>query len=142
MARIKTAQPIDGLEVHDDLQPEEIRDADLDKAVKEEAFFNEIVTVVIHPSASENDPDHVIVSVNGTTQPIFRGVETKVKRKYVEVLAHMYETKYSQPTRDSMNPESGNQLMGRSALAYPFQIQHDPNPIGPSWLARLLEQKN
>lgn len=141
MARIKTEQPIDGLEVHDDLSPELVKDTDLDKAVAEEAFFNEIVTIVIHPSAAENDPDHVVISVNGTTQPIFRGSPTRVKRKYVEVLAHMYETKYSQPSRDSMNPESGNQLIGRSALAYPFQVIEDANPIGGHWLARLLNQK-
>ena len=137
MARIKSAQVTDGLEVHDDLIPEEVRDKDLDKAVSEEAFFNELVTVLIHSSAAENDPDHVVLSVNGINQPIFRNVPTTVKRKYVEVLAHMVETKYHQPTRDAMNPESGNSLIGRSALAYPFQVIEDKNPKGAAWLERL-----
>jgi hypothetical protein len=141
MVRVRSEQPIEGVEVHDDLSPELVRDADLDKAVEDEAFFNERVTIIIHPSAAENDPDHVVLSVNGVNQPVFRNVPTIVKRKYVEVLAHMVETKYHQPARESMNPEAGNQLIGRSALAYPFEVIEDKNPKGRAWLERLRLQK-
>lgn len=141
MARVLNKQVTKGVEVHTDLAPEEIRDKDLDKLAGDEAFFNELVTVELAESTNENDPSHVVLSVNGINQPIWRGQPTIIKRKYVEVLAHMWETKYSQPTRDMGNPEAGNSLIGRSALAYPFQVIEDKNPIGRTWLKRLLEQR-
>jgi hypothetical protein len=142
MARIRLAgnagkEAVQGVEVHTDLAPEIVREPDLHSLAEDEVFMNEEVVVLIHPSAGENDVDHIVLSVNGTTQPIFRNVPTRVKRKYVEVLAHMVETKYSQPTRDGMNPEAGNQLIARSAFAYPFEIVEDKNPRGRAWLERL-----
>ena len=130
------------LTIDDDIVLDIAPDKDLDKAVREEAFFNERVTVLLHPTTDENAPPHVILSVNGRTQPIFRGVPTTIRRMFVEVLARCWETRYNQPQRDLSNPESGNSLIGRSALSYPFEVVEDKNPLGAAWLAKLRSEPN
>lgn len=128
------------LQVTTDLVTEPAPDRDFEKAVREESFFNEPVTIEIATTTDENAPPHVIVSVNGVSQPIARGVPTTVKRKYVEVLARCWETKYKQPDRDMANPEAGNGLYGRSALTYPFQVLEDKNPVGHAWLRKIMSE--
>lgn len=112
----------------------------LKKIVDEEAFMNEVVWVYVHPSTNANDPPHFILSVNGTNQPVFRGEKTPMKRKYLEVLARMKETRYTQPSRDMMNPEVGNQLLPATGVCYPFQILEDKNPRGFPWLQAILSE--
>lgn len=133
---------IKGIEIHDD-QPQVdpiSTEKGLAQLAAEESFLNEIVTVMIHPTTNENDAPHVIVNVNGINQPIIRGYPTEVRRKYVEVLARMKETKYSQPGRDMSNPEHGNQVIGRTALSYPFEVMEDKNPRGRAWLQHVLAE--
>jgi len=125
------------IQVDTDLVTEVAPDRDLRKAVKEEAFFNEPVTVLLHATTDDNAPPHIILSVNGRTQPVARGVPTTIRRMFVEVLARCWETRYSQPQRDLSNAEAGNQLIGRSALSYPFDVIEDKNPLGRAWLNKL-----
>ena len=113
---------------------------DFRQLASDEAFMEERVTIVIHPTTDENQPNHVILNVNGTNQPVIRGVPTSIKRKYLEVLARMKETKYSQPQRDMANPEYGNQVIGRTALVYPFDVQEDANPKGRAWLQNIMAE--
>lgn len=117
------------------------QDPGLQKQIlEEEVFMNEIVEVYCYPSTNENEPPHFTLSVNGTNQPVFRGSVTPMKRKYLEVLARMKQTAFTQPARDIMNPEAGNQLIGRTALVYPFELRKDPNPRGPAWLAAIVSE--
>jgi hypothetical protein len=126
------------LEVHTDQTVEPVLALEgLDKVAREEAFMNELVEIIVHTTTDENAPPTVLVNVNGTNQPIPRGVPVQIRRKYVEVLARCKETKYRQPDRDMMNPEQGNEMVGRTALVYPFQLVSDPNPKGPAWLAAV-----
>lgn len=104
-----------------------------DRTISEEAFMNELVEIEIAETTDENQPPHVLLNVNGVSMPILRGQPVRVKRKYVEVLARCKETKYKQPTRDMGNPEAGNQLIGATALTYPFQVLAD-SPKGTAWL--------
>lgn len=99
-----------------------------------EAFMNEPVEIVLAESNNDNDAPVIVLNVNGVSMPIARGVPVKVKRKYVEVLARCKETKYRQPDRNMANPEGGNELVGATALSYPFEVLHDPNPKGGAWL--------
>src|SRR5512147_2256507 len=94
--------PVKGIELHDDQTVVDTVSGNVDfgKLAADEAFMNEHVTIMIHPTTDENQPNHVILNVNGVNQPVVRGVQTVVKRKYLEVLARMKETKYSQPQRD------------------------------------------
>lgn len=135
-------RPVQGIEIHDDQEPvvPVAGNVDFRQLAADEAFMEERVTIVIHPTTDENQPGHVILNVNGVNQPVVRGVPTTIKRKYLEVLARMKETKYSQPQRDMANPEYGNQVIGRTALVYPFDVQEDANPKGRAWLQNIMAE--
>lgn len=108
-------------------------------AVALEAFMDEIVVIVVHEDANEEALRVVTPTVNGTTQPIVRGIPTPVKRKYVEALARAKETRYTQVLSDPNRPDS-LVMAPRTALAYPFAIERDDNPNGRAWLRNLLKQ--
>ncbi|NUX58655.1 hypothetical protein [Paraburkholderia youngii] len=110
-----------------------------EEALKLEAFMHETVVIIIAEDSDEEALPVVTLCVNGTTQPIFRGVPTPVKRKYVEALARAKETKYRQSLSDPNDPASIT-MVPRTALAYPFSVESDPNPNGRAWLRELLKQ--
>lgn len=110
---------------------------DFGKLAADEVFMNEPVTVVVHATTDENQQNHVVVNCNGINQPIIRGVPTIVKRKYVEILAHMKETKYTQHTPNPSAPDR-TEMIPRHALAYPFDLLEDHNPKGRAWLSQVL----
>jgi len=113
--------------------------ADLRELAASEAFMNEMVEVMVHSSTDENQAPHVILNCNGTNQPILRGVPTRVRRKYVEILARMKETKYSQVTRNPAAPDQID-MIARHGLAYPFEMLSDENPRGRAWLNHVLAE--
>lgn len=134
-------EPIQGIEIQDD-QPSVdpvVASADLSQIVADEAFMNEMVTVLVHSTTDENQPPHLIVNCNGINMPIMRGMPTVMKRKYLEILARMKETKYTQVTPNPAAPDV-TELRARHGLAYPFEVQHDPNPKGRAWLANVLAE--
>jgi len=112
---------------------------DLEILLSSEAFMNEMVTVMVHSTTDENQAPHVIVNVNGTNQPIIRGYPTQVKRKYVEVLARMKETRYTQRTPNPSAPDQ-IEMVARHGLAYPFDLIEDSNPKGRAWLNNVLAE--
>lgn len=112
---------------------------DFRELAAEESFMNELVTIMIHSTTDENQAPHVIVNCNGVNQPIMRGIPMQVKRKYVEILAHMKETKYSQVTRNPSAPDQ-IELIARHGLSYPFDLVEDNNPRGRAWLNHVLAE--
>ena len=135
-----TPKPSKGIEVLDDQELVEPVSAAMDfrQLAADEAFMHEIVTVMVHPTTDENQPPHVIVNVNGTNQPIIRGVPTPIKRKYLEVLARMKETKYTQMTPNPAAPDV-SEMRARTALAYPFDLVQD-SAKGRAWLQNVLAE--
>ena len=135
------SEPVKGIEITDDAPVVETvaESRDFSKLAADEAFMNELVTVMIHSTTDENQAPHVIVNCNGTNQPIIRGVPTKVKRKYVEILARMKETKYTQVTPNPAAPDV-SELRARHGLAYPFDLVDDGNPRGRAWLQNVLAE--
>jgi len=134
-------EPIQGVEIADD-QPviETVAESkDFSKLVADEAFMNEMVTVMVHSTTDDNQAPHLIVNCNGVNMPIIRGVPTVMKRKYVEILAHMKETKYTQRTPNPAAPDQ-TELVARHGLAYPFDVQNDPNPRGRAWLQHVMAE--
>jgi hypothetical protein len=132
---------IKGVEVRDDEPTVEPVSGNVDfrELMTNESFMNEPVTILVHSTTDENQPPHVIVNVNGTNQPIVRGYPTQVKRKYVEVLARMKETRYSQRTPNPSAPDQ-IEMVARHGLAYPFDLVEDPNPKGRAWLQNVLAE--
>jgi hypothetical protein len=112
---------------------------DLRELASSELFMNEMVTVLVHATTDENQSPHVILNCNGTNQPIMRGVPTTVRRKYVEIVARMKETKYSQVTRNPAAPDQID-MIARHGLAYPFELMEDANPRGRAWLSNVMAE--
>jgi hypothetical protein len=134
-------EPIAGIEVRDDQPSVEPVGAttDFEKLASDEAFMNEMVTVLVHSTTDENQAPHLIVNCNGINMPIIRGIPIQMKRKYLEILARMKETKYTQVTPNPAAPDR-SELHARHGLAYPFDVQEDRNPRGRAWLANVLAE--
>lgn len=115
-------------------------DKPLSKVLEQERFMEEELQVFVYASSNENEPPHGIINVNGINQPFFRDAITPMRRKYVEVLARMKETKYSQPSQDMTNPERSNTVIPRTMNVYPFEVRHDPNPLGRAWLNQIMRE--
>lgn len=132
---------IHGIELSDGQEEIQTVSATVDFAslVAEESFMNEPVTVEIHTTTDENQPPQVIVNVNGVNMVFFRGIPTVAKRKYVEVLARMKETKYTERLANPMDPSSIEHIP-RTVLVYPFSVLEDKNPKGRAWLAHVMAE--
>lgn len=133
--------PIQGFDVKDDNQIVETvaESRDFGQLAADEAFMNEIVTVHVHSSTNENDAPHFILNCNGVNQPVVRGVDVPIRRKYVEILARMKETKYRQVTPNPASPEA-YEMQAKSGLVYPFSVIRDDNPKGRAWLQNVLAE--
>lgn len=130
-----------GIEINDDAPVIETvaETKDFRELAAEESFMNELVTVLVHATTDENQPPQVIVNCNGMNQPILRGYPTEIKRKYVEILARMKETKYSQFTPNPSEPDR-IVMQARHGLSYPFDVVEDKNPRGRAWLNNVLAE--
>jgi len=134
--------PVHGIEVGDD-QPDiqtVAETKDLAKLISDEAFMNEMVTVMVHESTDPNQPPHIILNVNGTNMPVVRGFPTIMKRKYLEVLARMKETRYTQRTPNPSEPDR-IVMEPKTAQVYPFAVQEDKNPRGREWLRHVMAER-
>jgi len=116
-----------------------VTEGDLHQLASEESFMNEQVTIYVHPVSDENAPPYVILNCNGTNQPIARGVNQSIKRKFVEILARMKETKYTQ-VQDNPNEPDQRHLKGRTGMCYPFDLIQDENPKGRAWLNKVMAE--
>lgn len=123
-----------------ELDPVVTSDKGLSRVLADEAFMNEIVVVHVHSSQNQADPPHFILNVNGTNQPVIRGHDNPMRRKYLEVLARMKATSFSQPERNPMSPDAGNQLIPHTSMVYPFNVVRDDNPRGPAWLSAVMAE--
>lgn len=102
------------------------------KDIETAAFYEQRLTIFVH---EKQDGDEVLVlNVNGEDGIIPTGRPVQVKRKFVQQLLDMRETKFTQPARDAMNVERGNRLVPKTVLLHPFTVQADPHPQGMAWL--------
>lgn len=144
MARVNSTQVgqvVDGssLEVVGDQSFDPVIANEFGASVTEEVFMNEYVTVVLADTTDENAPPHVMLSCNGTTQPLMRNIPTMIRRKYVEILARCKESKFSQRQASAMEPDR-IEMIQRTALAYPFEVIEDKNPKGRAWLRGVMAE--
>jgi hypothetical protein len=125
-------------------QVETVAESDLGALAESELFMNQKLRIRLATTTDPNAPPQAIVTVNDSNNRavIPRGKQVWVKRLHVEVLARMRETRYTQPTRNMMDPEAGNQLIPHEAMAYPFEVLEDPHPHGRVWLERVLAEAN
>jgi len=132
------ASPIPGNELGEDTRPvEPVAANDLIPQAELETFMNQLLTIYIHPSSNKEDNPVLVPSCNGTTQPIIRGQNSKVKRKYVEILARNRHTGYEQETLDATKPHK-YVMTPCMVVKDPFTVRHDPHPRGSDWLYSIL----
>jgi len=114
--------------------------------MKDLAFMEEEVEIIVAPTTDKNAERHVFVSVNGQGAGpkgipwLTRGVPYRVKRKFVEVLA---KAKRVAVSTDEVLDSRGDRTIAvtkTSALAYPFSVIKDTNPRGVDWLRDILAQ--
>jgi len=118
---------------------EPVAEANIAKAGDLEAFMNETLVIMVFEDNQEGSLPTVEPTVKGMKQVIVRGVQSKVKRKYVEVLARSRTTKYDQIQRDMADPSS-RFMRPKAKMSYPFSVLHDPNPRGRDWLKAILAE--
>lgn len=135
---VKIVEPGEGVHI------ETVAESDLERVAREDKFMNEIVKIRIGTTTDPNARPFVTVCVNGPENRVQlpRGYVCGIKRMFVEVLARMWETAYTQAARNSFDPESGNEVIGRQSQAYPFEVVEDKNPLGRPWLERILAEAN
>lgn len=112
----------------------------MDKA-ETEMFMAEKIMVLVQDSSDEFDNEIVETWVNGRVQRFLRGQAQVVKRCYVEALARAKRTTYRQTLDERAGEQSFNQLRPHHALAYPFTVLEDKNPLGRAWLQSVLAQR-
>lgn len=102
--------------------------------VELEAFMNEPVTIYVHKTKEKGALDVITPSVNGKNQPIVRGVQTVVKRKYVEALIQSHSVEYEQQI--NANSPDQYQMVKKPTPSYPFDVIEDSRK-GKAWKQRL-----
>jgi hypothetical protein len=131
-----------GVDVIDD-QPDVqvVAESDLGKTAADESFMHEELTVVIHPTTDPNAAPYALLNVNGDRIVIQRNTPTRVKRKHIEVLARMKETRWLQNVPDGyIGQIDMGSLRGHTGLVYPFTVLEDKNPKGGAWLSNVLAE--
>lgn len=107
--------------------------------VELERFMHELVTINVYPDGMSGSLEVITPTVNGVNQPIVRGLDQVVKRKYVEALARSRITNYQQSVVDQSRPEN-IQMKPVSSMTYPFVVRNDRNPRGMVWLEGIKRQ--
>lgn len=115
------------------------RVAENDYAVELEAFMHEPVTILVHTTGVKGELDVITPMVNQLNQPIIRGVNTTVKRKYVEALARARTTTVTQKQNPFYKDRIEN--IETTTMSYPFSVIDDANPNGREWLESIMKQR-
>jgi hypothetical protein len=126
-------------EIHDHRMVEGVEGENLTEAVALEAFMNERVLIHVYTDGTSGSLEVITPTVNGVNQPIIRGRDQYVKRKYVEVLARSKVVTYRQEVADQSRPEN-IQMTPLSNMTAPFVVREDKNPKGRAWLENILAQ--
>ena len=108
-------------------------------AIEKEVFMNEPVRIIVMETGEEGSLQVITPCVNGVNQPIVRGQETVVKRKFFEALARCRTTKYQQ----RHNPIERDKIenVPITVQTYPFSVLEDRNPKGRAWLQGIVAEK-
>lgn len=108
-------------------------------AIEKEAFMNEPVRIIVAETGEEGSLQVITPCVNGVNQPIVRGQETVVKRKFVEALARCRTTKYQQRHHPIERDKIENVPI--TVQTYPFSVLEDRNPKGRAWLQGIVAER-
>lgn len=112
--------------------------ADYKQLMANEAFMNEWVIVMLHPTMDTSEVG-VPVSVNGIRAYLVPGRNTRVRRFHVVQLLKARPDVVIHRSDDKNAPESElNKMSRQSTSRYNFDIVHD-TPKGTAWYRELRE---
>ena len=126
-------------EIHDHKMVEGVEGENFNAEMALEAFMNEQVLIHVYTDGTSGALEVITPMVNGINQPIIRGRDQLVKRKYIEVLARSKVVSYRQEVADSSRPEN-IQMTPLANMTAPFVVREDKNPRGRAWLESILAQ--
>lgn len=135
---IRQGKPVHLDELGEQQPIERVTPNDIVKGAELEGFMNEFVTIYVHPDAGEGKLNYVCPNVNGINQLIVRGVEQRVKRKYVEVLARSKITEYA-PMEPNFHRPEDMAMRPMTNLTAQFEVRGD-SPKGQQWLQAILRE--
>lgn len=105
------------------------------------AFMEEEVVVLLNRGREKFAPKHEMFGVNGQTLWVIVGVPTKLKRKFVEVMARSQpmdvRTNSGEEATDAM---TFNRTERSLSSNFSFSILKDPNPKGAAWLEKVMRE--
>jgi hypothetical protein len=116
---------------------EPLFEGDSSKA-RELAFMEEYIDILVAESTNPNDQPLVPLWVNGRPQWLLRGQVTRVKRHYADRLGRARNEDVKVSVAKNADGEVVNRTSKPSALAFPFSVVEDKNPLGKAWLAKLM----
>lgn len=105
---------------------------------RELAFMEEYIDIEIAESSNPNDQALVPVWVNGRPMWFMRGQVTRCKRHYADRLGRARTEDVKVTVAKNADGDTVNRTAKPSALAFPFRVVEDRNPLGKAWLAKLM----
>ncbi len=102
------------------------------------AFMNEMVTIRPATSTDKNAEQIFELTINNKTELFRRGEVKTVRRCYVDLMARLKVTAYTQ--REVTDQAGVRQIVNdpHTALKYDFAMVEDRNPMGENWLKATL----
>ena len=105
------------------------------------AFMEEELTVYLNRGREKHSPQFEQFGVNGRIIWVQVEQPTKVKRKYVEVMARSMPVDITTQSGKSPGDELVfNKVQRHQTANFSFSILHDPSPKGPAWLAKVRRE--
>ena len=112
--------------------------ADYKELFRSEAFMNEVVTIMLHPSMDPSEIE-VPVSVNGNRVSLKPNIPSRVRRYHVAQLLKARPDIVSHRSDDYSAPEAQqNRLYRQSTSRYNFDVVED-TAKGAAWLRELRQ---
>lgn len=97
------------------------------------AFMEDELTIVVGETTDKNAENPVPCGVNGDVRKLTRGVEYKLKRKFVDSLIKAEDTVRTVQYKDKDGVDQ-TKIDKAHALKYPLSIIHDPaGDVGRRW---------
>lgn len=110
------------------------------KKAEELIFMQDIVTVILHDTNEPNADPTPCVTVNGINQFFIRGERVQCKRMFVNRLAEMKRTSYTQAEGVDSSGARAYWQKKHNSLVYPFAVVEDPaGERGRAWLDAKLK---
>ena len=104
------------------------------------AFMNEPIRVHIHATNNKEDEQIFELFINGERQVFRRNEHKTVPRRFVDLLARLKPTTYTQREITQRDGVKAIENMPSTGLRYPFSVVEDNHPRGREWIQAVLSE--